>query len=366
MGDRMRITFVTPPPELSGGMRVIAAHAGGLSRRGHTVTVVFTPHRPFGVRERLRSLVRRGVWLSTPDLDPTFFEGLDVALRGVERWRPIVADDLPDADVVVATWWETAEWVLALPPAKGAKAYLVQGYEAHSYLPVDRVNRTYTFPMHKVVVARWLADLMASRFGDHDASLVPNSVDTDLFHAPPRGKQPVPTVGLAYSTVPCKACEVALAAFEPARQAVPGLRLVSFGTTPPAREMPLPPDAVFTLAPRQAALRDLYASSDAWLMPSRSEGFGLPILEAMACRTPAIATRTGAAPELLEGGGGILVNPEDSEGMARAIERLCGLSESEWRAMSDSAYTTATRYTWDDATDLFEAALRTAIERTAG
>ena len=42
---------------------------------------------------------------------------------------------------------------------------------------------------------------------------------------------------------------------------------------------------------------------------------------------------------------------------------MCGLSESEWRAMSDAAYAAVTAYNWDDATERFEQALRVACER---
>ena len=101
-----------------------------------------------------------------------------------------------------------------------------------------------------------------------------------------------------------------------------------------------------------------------WLFSSRSEGFGLPLLEAMACRTPVIATPAGAAPEVCAGGGGILVPIDDPADMARAIERVAGLPEAAWREMSDKAHATASRYTWDDATDRFEAALNRAVERS--
>ena len=70
-----------------------------------------------------------------------------------------------------------------------------------------------------------------------------------------------------------------------------------------------------------------------------------------------IATPTGAAPELTAPGGGQLVAMEDAADMAGAIERIVNLTDEQWRAMSDIAYHTASRYTWDDATVLFEAAL---------
>jgi len=42
---------------------------------------------------------------------------------------------------------------------------------------------------------------------------------------------------------------------------------------------------------------------------------------------------------------------------------VLNLSQEQWQQMSDAAYRTATRFTWDDATDLFEQALELAIER---
>jgi glycosyltransferase involved in cell wall biosynthesis len=109
-------------------------------------------------------------------------------------------------------------------------------------------------------------------------------------------------------------------------------------------------------------IKEIYAQCDAWLFGSRTEGFGLPILEAMACRTPVIGTPTGAAPDLLAPGGGILVKPEDPQDMARAIEQICRMPDEEWRIRSRLAYTKAISYTWDDATDLFEVALNQAIK----
>ena len=57
-------------------------------------------------------------------------------------------------------------------------------------------------------------------------------------------------------------------------------------------------------------LRNLYVASDAYLSTSKAEGLGIPILEAMACGIPVVATDTGAITELLEDGRGFLVEPE--------------------------------------------------------
>jgi glycosyltransferase involved in cell wall biosynthesis len=115
------------------------------------------------------------------------------------------------------------------------------------------------------------------------------------------------------------------------------------------------------MRPAQDQIKNIYGKCDVWLVGSRSEGFGLPILEAMACRTPVISTPTGAAPELTAPGGGVLVPMDDPSAMAKEIQRIVQLPDEQWRAMSDIAHQTATKYTWEDATTLFEAALERAI-----
>lgn len=348
---------------LSGGCRVIATYAKYLQLRGHDVHVVSRPPKSIPLKQQVRSLLKGEGLIPPRRRQASHFDNLGISYSLIDRPRPIVDSDVPDADVVIATWWETAEWVANLSESKGAKAYFIQHYETFDYLPKERVEASYLLPLHKIIVSRWLVDMMRIHYNDTHVSLVPNSVDLTQFNAPPRGKQPVPTFGVMYSTLPWKGCDVSLKAFSIAAERVANLQLLAFGCSQPSPDLPLPPKTKFFNTPPQTALRDIYSKCDAWLFGSRSEGFGLPILEAMACRTPVIGTPTGAALDLLPQGGGLVVNADDPEAMARAIEQICNLSEQEWRRMSSAAYTKASSYTWDDATTLFEAALHTATDR---
>ena len=66
-----------------------------------------------------------------------------------------------------------------------------------------------------------------------------------------------------------------------------------------------------------------YSTNQIAITPSVYEGFGLPAAEAMACKVPVIATRTGALPEVVEDGkSGILVPPQDPYALAKVIKRL--------------------------------------------
>jgi glycosyltransferase involved in cell wall biosynthesis len=361
----LRISFVLPTDSLVGGVRVVAIYAERLRRRGHEVFVVSQPPRRPTPRERVRALVKEGRWLAAPKKGRSFFDGLDIPHGVLETRRPVTDADLPDADVVVATWWETAEPVAALSAAKGSKAYFVQDYGANAGQPLDQVAATWRLPMHKITISPYLLRLIERECGDTDVTLAVNGVDLEQFNAPPRGKQPQPTVGLMYSTRPQKGLPLMLEASRRAARELPGLRIAAFGTEPIRPDLPLLPGSTYVRDAAQATLRDIYGSCDGWLFGSSLEGFGLPILEAMACRTPVVGTPAGAAPELIAEGGGVLVKADDPQDMARGIVAVCGQSDADWRAMSEAALATARRYTWDAATDAFEAGLKRAIEKNA-
>ncbi len=72
-----------------------------------------------------------------------------------------------------------------------------------------------------------------------------------------------------------------------------------------------------------AQLAGMYAASDALVVPSQYEGFGIVYLEAMGFGVPVIASSAGAAREIVtDGADGFLISPEHAEALAAAIERL--------------------------------------------
>jgi glycosyltransferase involved in cell wall biosynthesis len=220
--------------------------------------------------------------------------------------------------------------------------------------------------MHKIVVAKWLGDTLRRDYGDSHADLVPNGIDKALFHAPPRGKQTLPTVGFVYSTMPLKGLDVLLPAMQALKSRLPGVRCVVFGAEMPGPRLPLPCGASFHFRPAQAALKGLYAQCDVWLTASRSEGFNLPAAEAMACRTPVIATRTGWPLEAIcSWHNGVLVDFDDAQGIAAAAFRLLSLPDGEWRELSERAYRTAATLSWEESAGRFERALFRACSRAA-
>lgn len=365
----MKITFVTPLAAFGGGIRAVAMYAGELQKLGHDVTVVSTGPKWIPFKQRMGHLLRgKGWW--RPLRTASHLDSVpNIRRHTLERYEPITAVHVPDGDVVIATWWETAEWVSRLPASKGVKVYFVQHHEVvFDNQPVQRVAASYRLPLAKICCAPWLQQLMANVYGDPTAAYVPYGVDHDTFNAPPRGKQPRPTVGLMYASVAFKGIDVAIHACELARQEIPDLRVQTFGEQKPTGtfNLPLPDWFEFEYQPKQSRIAEMYRTCDAWLFPSRCEGFGLPILEAMACRTPVLGTPTGIMPHLAPEGGGMLTKMGDPASMAAAIVRVAKMQEAEWRGLSDAAFATASRFRWDVAARAYEAHLRELLPAAPG
>lgn len=362
----MRVTLVLPPVDMSGGIRVAALHARALQETGHAVRVVSPPHRARSPRDTLGSLLSGRGWRSVRRSCASHLDGSGLDHRVLESHRAVTDDDVPDADVVIATWWETAEWVAALRPEKGAKVYFIQHHEVFEYLPAARSRATYLLPMHKIVVSRWLRDLMRTEYGDELVDLVPNSVAREQFFAAERGKQATPTVGFLYATAGFKRLAVCLRALAGVRARVPHLRLVCFGSEHPRPELPLPSGTEFIFSPAQNRIREIYAACDVWVSASYTEGFNLPAMEAMACRTPVVATNTGWPAEAIKTGeNGVLVEVDDVEGIRSGIEWVLSLADDEWRALSRRAHATTCSSSWEESSRRFEKALFHACRRSA-
>ena len=356
----MRVTFVVPSLGFSGGQRVCATYAGALAAQGHEVTVVSPSPSPMAMRHRVRRWLRGDGWVPRRGARPSHFDGLPIRMRVLDEHRPVTDADVPDADVVIATFWATAEWVAAYGPSKGVKCYLIQHDETvMANQPAERVEATWRLPMRRLAVSQWIADRIHAK-ADVPVTVIPNGVDTSQFDAPPRGRQAVPTVGLIWSHEAWKGSDVSASASAAVRAERSEVAVVGFGHLRATHPLFTEPGVRYEANPPQRRIAALYASCDVWLSASRAEGFGLPVLEAMACRTPVIATPTGAAPQLVADGGGILVPHDDAPAMAEAIKRVLAMDDASWRAMSDRAYATAKAWSWDAATRRFEQELLAA------
>lgn len=91
----------------------------------------------------------------------------------------------------------------------------------------------------------------------------------------------------------------------------------------------------------------LYSAADLFLFPSLYEGFGLPLLEAMACGLPVLTSNSSSLPEVA-GAAALQLSPHEPAAWTAAIERL--LQDEQQRAqMRAAGFQQARRFTWQKA-----------------
>jgi glycosyltransferase involved in cell wall biosynthesis len=94
----------------------------------------------------------------------------------------------------------------------------------------------------------------------------------------------------------------------------------------------------------EALLPGLYAGAEAFALPSLYEGFGLPVLEAMAAGTPVVAADTSALPETC--GGAARLAPSDGEAFREALVALLG-DPGEQARLRAAGLQRAAAFSWD-------------------
>jgi glycosyltransferase involved in cell wall biosynthesis len=113
---------------------------------------------------------------------------------------------------------------------------------------------------------------------------------------------------------------------------------------PIVREAVASGQARLLLRPPRADLIALYSMAEAFVFPSWIEGFGLPLLEAMACGAPVIASDRGSIPEVA-GGAALLVDADDPAMLAGQITLLLGRSD-EARRLRERGFERAAQFSW--------------------
>ncbi len=98
-----------------------------------------------------------------------------------------------------------------------------------------------------------------------------------------------------------------------------------------------------------AELQRLHLDSDVFVLPSAFEGYGMAVAEALAQGVPVIATRTGAAGELVDARCGRLVEPGDRDGLVHALREVIGDPALREHLAEGARLRASTLPTWSDA-----------------
>jgi glycosyltransferase involved in cell wall biosynthesis len=395
----MKITFVVPSLGLGGGVRVVFEYANRLTDRGHEVSIVhpLIPSNRKPGFSMVSSIKRMGSaalnLMRGNNVDWFDVKAKLVRIPTINPSAILNTEHLvPDADVIIATAWETAYFVNNLDNRKGKKFYFIQHYEIwdiwnddrcwelaekietdpnklclamHDIHPEDEylqkfktlVDATYTMPLHKITISSWLKELIENKFGEEVKATILNGINTEIFYNNKMMSKNNITVLMPYRPIIWKGTADGMKALEIVKKMHPETEIHLYGSK---KDKNVPIWAVFHEKPTDEDLRALYSSSDIFIFPSLVEGYGLPPMEAMACGCAVVATNVGGVPDYAIDGKTILASPpRRPEILAKNIMRLIE-NEDERSSIAKSGYEYIQQYTWERATDQFEDALKNA------
>lgn len=355
MAKSRAVTFVLPMHTVRpvGGFKIVYEYANRLVARGFEVNVVHKQTtQPPGRLEPVRRLVARlSKWKKANHLAP--WVKIDPEVRLIAA--PEIDDhSVPNSHAVVATAWQTAPWVAALDARKGSKFYFLQHYEICMGAQSE-VDSTFRLPLRKLVIARWLADVVSTVIPGQECDYVPNAIDHDVFTIHQNiAKRPL-RVGMLWHEAPWKGSEVGLQAIKALKVAFPKLEARLFGTGAPPPG--LPSWVRYNVSPDVRQLVRLYNGCALFLQPSHTEGWGLTSTEAMACGCALVTVENGGSREFAFDQETALVVP-NCDGIL--------LRDALWRLVDDRALREriaqrgenyVRQFTWERSTSAFQRAV---------
>jgi glycosyltransferase involved in cell wall biosynthesis len=348
----VKITFLLPGigDVPIGGYKVVYEYANALVARGHEVNVVHTwmgAGDDGSLHFRLQALTfvvrRQFKWFG-----PKKWFLLDSRVKNL-LLPGLQSRFIPDADVVVATAWNTAPFVAKYPNAKGKGFYLIQHLETFGGSESEVLD-TWKLPLHKIVIAHWLENIATDL--NQPSHYIPNGLDFTEFGMDILPEQrETNSILFMYHESNWKGSKDAIQALELVR-AQTEVHVRCFSATP--RPKNFPGWIEFVYRPSRSLLRQLYNQAAIFIAPSWTEGWGLPPCEAMICGAAVVATENGGHLEFLEHQKTGLLSPiKNPEKLAEHVMQLLQM-EAKRIELAHAGHRSIQQFTWTRATDALE------------
>mmetsp|Transcript_6975 Transcript_6975/g.20372 ORF Transcript_6975/g.20372 Transcript_6975/m.20372 type:complete len:726 (+) Transcript_6975:386-2563(+) len=369
---KLRVAYMLPHHNITGGMKCLVEHIRLLRERGHTTIAV---HRsdtatqampPWSQQQADVDVVCR-LHQRLADVYPA--QQIDVCVVGIFHQ---VAELLMGVPAPVMYWEQGHEWVFGDD---------IRFQEAHNYRKQDQLfHMVMHLPCALVAVSEAVQAILKAEFG-RASLIIPNGIDCHRFtpgarsnrqpsktiHCTPRGLAPPARAGersvllVGNPALPLKAFPVALAALAAVNQVIPIRVTWVCQVEPTAAQLPGLPACGLTIdlyiSPPQNDLAALYRGHDVLLFTSRYEAWGMPVMEGMASGLAVVATRClGVATFAHHAHNCLLADPGDVAGLAQGVLQVLG-DETLRTRLALAARHTALRFTPEDIADRLEAVL---------
>lgn len=390
----MKITFVLPRIDqrnFTGGLYCALRHANELTSRGHDVSAVAYPKStmPEWIDLKAKLIVPGKLkWPKGLSTTQSALAAISYALDYIGHGykgdyytrataHAFLPDILPEADITVATLWETAS--LVAKHGKGKKAYFCQHYEPLFFDdPVNRsdADATYSYGLNLIANSSWLKALLEHRLlstgQTSDVHLATNAIDPGLF-TPSSIARPLPEdtpstlriISYGGRDARWKGFFEMAEAVRAARESLPGVTIewsVYGLALLPADNHIAPYKHLGVLS--QAELASAYRMHDVLLSASWYESFPLFPIEAMASGLAVITTPYGTEDYATDGMNCLMVEPRNIDSITKAIIRLA-LDRGFLNRIASSAQQIVERHNWQIAGSKMEEVLQCIVTTTA-
>lgn len=320
-------------------------YANRLKKMGHSVRlfVVAKPVRWYRVDHWPR-FFKKTVTVLAPEIIDWVENKVPIEILSVNHESLI-----PDADILMATAWQTADFSAALPDSKGEKFYFVQHHESLWTRKKSKAEATYQMPFKKMVISTWLKDILKEQYQQEAEVLVTPVNQNSFFKEDGNGKRAV-RVCMLHHDYDWKGYKDAIQAIKKVQSENCKIELVVFGEKLPD-PAPLYEEAGFKFEyhyrPTGEALRKIYSSCGTFLCSSWYEGLGMPAMEAMMCGTALVTTDTGGSRDYAIHKETALVSPiKDPETLAKNLIQVL-TNESLRLQLAESGYKKIQQFSWD-------------------
>jgi glycosyltransferase involved in cell wall biosynthesis len=260
-----------------GGVKVVHEYANRLAHKGHDVTIVYpviTCSNPFigGLRRVVKQVYDK---ITNVAAELYYTPDSRVTVLVIKKAR---SKYVPDGDAVVAVGWQTAAWVNRLPDCHGKKFYFLQHFETY-FRSKKKVLETFRMPLTKIAIARWIINKL-EELGETALGPLGNAIDPEEFYLEANIKNRPNDVVVIYHHMNVKGPKDIIAILKQLKKRQ-NISAVLVSSRKPVHR--IPSWVKIVIRPSLKELRTLYNSSKIFMHTSHSEGWGLPVMEAMAC-----------------------------------------------------------------------------------
>lgn len=339
----MRIVFVLPGRENSGGVRCTSIMAEMLRRRGHEVRILCRVP-DFSLRtwaRRTRNKIAH----------PGVRDWLDEFKGPIESFRELSRCVFLEDEIIVAVGMIISAQMGSLDSVPNPKVQYLHGSTPDQ--PARR-KKAFNLPLPKIAVASYLSELVEKEGRGQVLAVIHNGVNcAEYFPSVPAAGRA--GVGTIYGGHPAKDPKAVIEVIRRLSKERPKLPLRVFSSDRKPKEINR---RIYLRNPTLQQAREAYSRSDVWVMASFSEGFSMPVLEAMACGCAVVATDCGGpSDQIIDGKNGFLVPVGD---VNRIVARVLQLMDDS--ALRDriqrNALETARKFTWEKCVNELETTLR--------